>query len=256
MQNRPICVESLFGRLHHAKNCLKLAAMQTNLTLHHLNNSRSQRVLWLLEELDLQYDLRRYERDPRTLRAPAALAHVHPLGKSPILEAVREGQREVIVESGAILEYLVDFFGQGRLRPTAGTSDFLKYRFWMHFAEGSMMSPLLIKLIMDKVEKGPLPFFVKPMALAVSKTVQALAAKPDIKRYLDYVESELQKTPWLAGEAFTAADIQMSFPLEIAAAQGLVGDRVAIRGFLDQLRRRPAYQKALQVGGPFDLSYG
>lgn len=256
MQNRPICVEFLFGRLHHAENCLKLAAMETNLTLHHLNNSRSQRVLWLLEELELEYVLRRYERDPLTMRAPAALAQVHPLGKSPILESVREGHREVIVESGAILEYLVDFFGQGRLRPAAGSSEFLRYRFWMHFAEGSMMSPLLIKLVMDKVEKGPLPFFVKPMALAVSTMVQTLAAKPDIKRYLDYVEAELQKTHWLAGEAFTAADIQMSFPLEVAQAQGLLGDRVAIRGFLDQVRRRPAYQKALQVGGPFDLSYG
>lgn len=232
---------------------MKLPAM---LTLHHLNNSRSQRVLWILEELDLKYEIRRYERDPKTLRAPAAMAHIHPLGKSPILEDHQDGRRDVLAESGAILEYLAEYYGQGRLRPQAGSSDYLKYRFWMHFAEGSMMSPLLIKLIMAQVEKAPLPFFVKPIAKKISQAVQERASDPDIKRHLDFVESELQKTPWLAGEAFTAADIQMSFPLEAAQARGLLGDRRAISGYLDQLRMRPAYQRALQAGGPYDLNYG
>lgn len=232
---------------------MKMAAM---LTLHHLNNSRSQRVLWVLEELDLKYEIRRYERDPKTLRAPSSLTYIHPLGKSPILEDARDGRRDVLAESGAILEYVVETYGQGRLRPQAGSPEALRYRFWLHFAEGSMMSPMLIRLIMGQVEKAPLPFFVKPIAKKISQTVQEKASTPEIKRQLDFVETELQKTPWLAGEAFTAADIQMSFPLEAAEARGLVGERRAIKGYLDQLRMRPAYQRALQAGGPYDLNYG
>lgn len=253
MQNHPRCVESLFGHLLLKVFCMKLPAM---LTLHHLNNSRSQRVLWILEELDLKYEIRRYERDPQTLRAPVALAHVHPLGKSPVLEDNQDGHRDVVAESGAILEYVVDKYGQGRLRPKDGTPGFLKYRFWMHFAEGSMMSPLLVRLIMDQVEKAPLPFFVKPIAKKISQAVKERASTPEITRQLDFVESELQKTPWLAGEAFTAADIQMSFPLEAAQARGLLGSRRAIAGYLDQLRMRPAYQRALKAGGSYDLNYG
>jgi glutathione S-transferase len=234
---------------------MKLAAMQADLILHHLNNSRSQRVLWLLEELTLKYELRKYERDPKTMRAPTSLSRVHPLGKSPILEANRGGQREIVIESAAILEYLIDFFGNNQLRPSVGSQEFLKYRFWMHFAEGSMMSPFLIRLIMQKIEKGPLPFFVKPVAVGISKTVQALAANPDIQRNLEYVDSQLQNERWLAGDTFTAADIQMSFPLEIAQASGFLEKRKSIRRFLDQMKERPAYQRAIKVGGPIDLRY-
>lgn len=232
---------------------MKLGSM---LTLHHLNNSRSQRVLWMLEELELQYEIRRYQRDPHTLRAPVALSHIHPLGKSPVLEDSGEGRREIVAESGAIIEYLADHYGKGRLRPDFGSSEFLKYRFWLHFAEGSMMSPLLIKLIMGQVEKAPLPFFIKPIARKISQAVIEKAALPDIKRHLDFVEGQLQKTSWLAGESFTAADIQMSFPLEAAQARGLVGDRRSIVSYLEQIRARPAYQRALKAGGPYDLNYG
>lgn len=225
------------------------------LVLHHLNNSRSQRVLWTMEELDLKYEIQLYERDKKTMRAPAALRKVHPLGRSPILEDQIDSKRIVLAESGAILEYLVDRYGKGKLRPTEGSEDWIQYRFWMHFAEGSMMFPLLLKLIMEQVEKAPFPFFVKPMAFTISKMVQAIGADPELKKNLDLVEAQFKANSWLAGKEFSAADIQMSFPLEAADVRGLLGDRPGILDYLVRIRSRPAYQRALKVGGPFELGF-
>ena len=174
--------------------------------VHHLNNSRSQRVLWTLEELGLEYEVKRYQRDPQTLLAPPELRAVHPLGKAPVI--VDGGI--TLAESGAILEYLVERYGEGRLRPAAGTPERLRYTYWMHYAEGSAMPPLLLKLVFDRIESGPMPFFVRPVARGIAQRVKAAFVQPQIDRQLDYMESELGKHPWFAGEGFTAADIQMS----------------------------------------------
>jgi glutathione S-transferase len=221
------------------------------LTVHHLNNSRSQRVLWLLEELGLPYEVKRYQRDPRTMLAPPELRAVHPLGKSPV---ITDGPR-AIAESGAILEYLVERHGDGRLRPAAGSEDALRYRYFMHYAEGSAMPPLLLKLVFDRLERAPMPFFARPIARGIARKAKAGFITPQIDMHLAFLEAELAGRPWFAGEAFTAADIQMSFPLEAAAARGgLAADRPRLLDFLQRIHARDAYQRALQRGGPYALA--
>ena len=220
------------------------------IVVHHLNNSRSQRVLWLLEELGLPYELERYERDAKTMLAPASLRAVHPLGKAPV---ITDGE-VTLAESGAILEYLVDTHGDGRLAPAFGTPERVRYSFWMHYAEGSVMPPLLLRLVFNKVETAPLPFFIRPVAKGISKKVNAAFIGPQIKLHLDYLESEIKQGGWFMGDTFTAADIQLSFPLEGAAARGGLGrDRPKLQDFLDRIHARPAYQRALERGGPFTL---
>lgn len=220
------------------------------ITVHHLNNSRSQRVLWLLEELGLPYDIKRYERDPETMLAPPALRQVHPLGKSPVIT----DNDLTLAESGAIVEYLVDRYGNGRLVPALGTPERLRYTYWLHYAEGSAMPPLLIKLIFDKVEQSPMPFFAKPIARSIVSRVNDSFTHPQITRHLDFMEAELGKSTWFAGEDFTAADVQISFPLEAAAARaGLNASRPKLMAFLDRIHARPAYQKALERGGTYAL---
>jgi len=221
------------------------------ITLHHLNNSRSQRVLWLLEELGLPYEIKRYQRDPKTMLAPQALREVHPLGKSPV---VTDGAL-TLAESGAILEYLVERHGGGRLAPAAGTPERLRYIYWMHYAEGSAMPPLLLKLVFDRIEKGPMPFLVRPVARAIAARVKSGFVEPQIAQHLDFMESELGRSAWFAGHEFSASDIQMSFPLEAAAARaGLDAGRPKLAGFLERIHARPAYQRALERGGAFQLS--
>jgi glutathione S-transferase len=219
------------------------------ITVHHLNNSRSQRILWLLEELGCEYEIRKYQRDPQTLLAPAELRRVHPLGKSPVITT----GADTIAESGAIIEYLVDTYGNGRLRPPQGTPERRRYTYWLHYAEGSAMTPLLLKLIFSRLPKGPMPFVIRPVVKGVANRVQKTYIDPQLKAHADYWESELGRSAWFAGEAFTAADIQMSFPLEGAQARagGHLGDR--IRAFLGRIHERPAYQRALQKGGEFRL---
>jgi len=218
--------------------------------VHHLNNSRSQRVLWLLEELGLAYDIKHYQRDPKTMLAPPELTKVHPLGKSPVIE--HEGN--IVAESGAILEYLVEKHGNDRLVPPAGTPDKLRWRYFMHYAEGSLMSPLLMKLVFDKVESSPAPFFVKPIKRAIAQKVMSSFVQPNIDRHLAYLESELANRDWFAGNEFSAADIQMSFPLEAAAARaGLGASHPRLQAFLQRIHARPAYQRALERGGPYEL---
>jgi glutathione S-transferase len=218
--------------------------------VHHLNNSRSQRVLWLLEELGLPYDIKRYQRDPRTMLAPPELKRVHPLGKSPV---ITEGER-TIAESGAIIEYLLERHGRGRLVPPPGTDDKLRYTYWLHYAEGSAMPPLLLKLVFRRIETAPMPFFAKPVAKKISQTAQKAFIDPQIRLHLDYLEGELGTRGWFAGDEFTAADIQMSFPLEAAASRaGLGSTHPRLAAFLQRIHARPAYQRALDRGGAYDL---
>ena len=218
--------------------------------VHHLNNSRSQRVLWLLEELGVAYDIKRYQRDPKTMLAPAELRQVHPLGKSPV---ITDGAL-TLAESGAIIEYLVERYGNGRLVPAAGTPEKLRYSYWLHYAEGSVQPMLLMKLIFDRIEKAPMPFFARPIARAISGKTKSSFIEPNIKRHLDYMEAELGKAPWFAGNEFTAADIQMSFPVEAAAARaGLDAKRPKLMEFLARIHAREAYRAALERGGEFRL---
>ncbi len=219
------------------------------ITVHHLNNSRSQRVLWLLEELGLPYEIKHYQRDAKTSLAPPELRQVHPLGKSPV---ITDGGLTV-AESGAILEYLVDKYGQGRLKPTDEQA-LLHYRYFMHFAEGSAMPPLVMKLIFNKIKRAPMPFFVKPIAKGIADKVLGGFVQPNIDAQLKFLESELAARPWFAGTEMTAADVQMSFPLEAAAARGGSLDGYPkIKAFLERIHARPAYRKALERGGPYDL---
>jgi glutathione S-transferase len=218
--------------------------------VHHLNNSRSQRVLWLLEELGVAYEVKRYERNAETMLAPPALRAVHPLGKSPV---ITDGAL-TLAESGAIIEYVAGRYGDGRLVPTAGTPERLRYTYWLHYAEGSLMPPLLLKLVFDRVESAPMPFFIRPVAKAIAGRAKSSFIEPQINLHLDYVEGELGKSTWFAGNDFTAADVQMSFPLEAAAARaGLGPTRPKFTAFLERIHARPAYKRALEKGGPYEM---
>ena len=221
------------------------------LTVHHLNNSRSQRVLWLLEELGVPYEVKRYQRDRKTMLAPPDLKAVHPLGKSPV---ITDGGA-TLAESGAIVEYLIDRYGQGRLAPVRGTPEQLRYTYWLHYAEGSAMPPLLLKLVFDRIGSAPVPFFVKPIVRTIVDKAMKGFISPQLKTHLDYMEAELGKSEWFAGQEFTAADIQMSFPIEAAASRaGLDASRPRLWAWLQRIHARPAYQRALEVGGPYDYA--
>lgn len=218
--------------------------------VHHLNNSRSQRVLWLLEELGTPYEVKRYQRDAKTMLAPPGLRAVHPLGKSPVIED--DGQ--TLAESGAIVEYLAERYGEGRLVPPAGTPERMRYRYWMHFAEGTAQPPLLLKLLFDRVETGPMPFFVRPVARAIARRAKGTYIQPNIDRNLDFMESELAQREWFAGAQFSAADVQMSFPLEAAVVRGgLDAKRPRLMAFLERIHARPAYRRAIDKGGEYAL---
>ena len=208
------------------------------IVVHHLNNSRSQRVLWLLEELAIEYEIKRYERDTETMLAPTSLRQVHPLGKSPV---ITDGE-DTIAESGAIIEYLMDRYGNGRLIPAPGTPERLRYTYWLHYAEGSAMPPLLLRLIFNNFGIGD------------SNAMDGFIA-PQIKLHFDYIEGELHKSTWFVGEEFTAADIQMSFPLELLATVAPhVESRPKLKEFLARIHARPAYKRALERGGKYDFA--
>ncbi len=219
------------------------------ITVHHLNNSRSQRILWLLEELGLPYEVRRYQRDASTMLAPPALREVHPLGKSPV---ITDGG-VTVAESGAIIEYLVERYGGGRLAPATGTPARLRYSYWMHFAEGSAMPPLVMKLVFDRIKGAPMPFFARPIARKIADGVLERFVLPNVQRNLEFIEGELASGDWFAGAEFSAADIQMSFPLEAAAARAGASSRPRITAWLGRVHARPAYQRALEAGGPYEL---
>lgn len=220
------------------------------ITVHHLNNSRSQRILWLLEELGLEYEVKRYERDSETMLAPDSLRSVHPLGKSPVIT----DEELTLAESGAIVEYLVERYDNGRLAPLVGTSDRLRYTYWLHYAEGSAMPPLVMQLIFNQVEEKS-PFFLRPVAKVITRKVKQTYLEPQISQQLGYMEAELEKSTWFVGDEFTAADIQLSFPLEAAASQSnLDAGYPQLKTFLERIHARPAYQKAIKRGGNYDFS--
>ena len=218
------------------------------LTVHHLNNSRSQRVLWFLEELGLDYEVKRYQREP-TMQAPASLGAVHPLGKSPV---ITDGDK-TLAESGAILEYLVEAYGNGRFAPAAGTSERLRYTYFMHYAEGSLMPLLVMKLIFSRIP-SQVPALMRPVARMISNGVDRIRLEPQLAAHLTFLESELGQREWFAGGEFSAADVQMSFPLEAAAARAGLGARLTkLSAFLDRIHGRPAYKRAIERGGPYAL---
>ncbi len=216
------------------------------ITVHHLNHSRSQRVLWLLEELELKYEIQYYERDPVTRLAPPTLRAVHPLGKSPVL--VDDGV--TVAETGAIVDYLVEKTG-GRLRPAAGTPERLRWTYWMHFAEGSLMAQLVLDLMLTTAP-ARVPEPLQPGAKAAAEGVKRAYVGPNLKAMFDLVEAELGKCAWFAGDAFSAADVMMSFPLETGVARaGAFEGRPNLADFVARIHARPAYQKALTRGGPY-----
>jgi glutathione S-transferase len=201
--------------------------------VHHLNNSRSQRVLWLLEETGTAYEIARYERDKKTMLAPNELRHVHPLGKSPVVE--HDGK--TLAETGLIVDYLVERFGAD-LAPPRDSELYWRYKYWLHYAEGSLMPPLLLKLVVDRM--GLLAFPARPFV------------KSQIKLHLDFLERELSNAPWFLGERFTAADIMLSFPLEVSTERaGLDETRPKLMDFLRRIHERPAYRRALEKGGAY-----
>lgn len=224
--------------------------MRRMITVHHLENSRSQRVLWLLEELGLAYEIKRYARDPKTMFAPPELKRVHPLGKAPV---ITDGGLAV-AESGAIVEYLIDTHGAGRLRPVQGTPEQRRYTYWLHFAEGSLTPPLLMKLVFDKIREAKVPFFVKPVVKGIANQVSSSYIDPNLRRLLAFIESELAQGPWFAGAEFSAADVQMSYPVEVAAERvGLGAAHPRLLNWLQRIHARPAYQRALKAGGPYSV---
>ncbi len=224
------------------------------IVVHHLNDSRSQRILWLLEELRCEYTVKRYQRDPKTLLAPPGLREVHPLGKSPVI--VDGGV--TVAESGAIVEYLGDHYDtENRLIPVHGTPARRRCNYWLHYAEGSAMPPLLLKLVFGEVQKAPAPFFVRPVVNRIVDKVNAAFIKPQLELHMDYMESELDKHDWFGGETFGVADIQMSFPIEAAAARaGLDASRPNLWRYLERIHARPAYRRALERGGEYAYARG
>lgn len=227
------------------------------LIVHHLDNSRSLRVLWMLEELGLAYELKQYARDAKTMLAPPELRQVHGLGKAPVLQ---DGPR-VLAESGAILDYLADSYDSERvLSPAplpAASDERMAYRYWLHYAEGSAMPPMLLTLVMSRIRNAPMPFFAKPIARAIADKAEKGFVGPQRRLHLDWMEQRLAASPWFAGKRFTAADIQMSFPIQAAASRGDgLADKPALRGFLQRIEQRPGYQRAVARGGSLEALSG
>lgn len=204
--------------------------------VHHLNNSRSQRVLWLLEETGTPYEIVRYQRDKKTMVGPEELRRVHPLGKSPVVEA--DGRK--LAETGLILDYLVERYGPD-LVPPRDSDLFWRYKYWLHYAEGSLMPPLFLKLVVDRLGL---------LAVPARRFVRS-----QLKLHLDFLENELGNTPWFLGDRFSAADIMLSFPLEVSTDRaGLDVTRPKLFDFLKRIHARPAYRRALEKGGAYQYS--
>ncbi|WP_136254343.1 glutathione S-transferase family protein [Onishia niordana] len=220
--------------------------------VHHLENSRSQRVIWLLEELSVDYKVITYRRDPKTMLAPASLKQVHPLGKSPVI--VDTESDDVVAESGAIIEYLLERFDDGQLLPAAGTEERRRYRFWLHHAEGSAMPPLVMSLVFSRLDKPPVPALIRPIARLLASGVKSKFLDPQIQDLLSFWENACGEHAWLAGEAFSGADIQMSFPLLALEGQGRLADHPRLTDLLARMRNRPAYQRAVEQGGEFSMA--
>ena len=215
------------------------------ITIHHLEKSRSHRIIWLLEELEIEYELKTYHRDPETSLAPDSFKKIHPLGKSPVVT----DNELVLAESGAIIETLLDKYANGRLQPT-NEDDIIRYRYWMHAAEGSLMPALVLKLIFTKLETAP-PWFIRPISRAISSRINASYIMPNIKGLLGYMESELGKSQWFAGNEFTAADIQMSYGVEaLCSRDEVIKNCPNLKSYFEKIKARKAYQIAVEKGGP------
>jgi len=221
--------------------------------VHHLENSRSQRVVWLLEELGVEYEVVTYRRDPTSMLAPEALRELHPLGKSPLIRDLDRSER-VLAESGAILDYLTEHHDpESRLVPQRGGEAFERYRFWMHHAEGSAMPPLVMRLVFARLGQPPVPALARPLGRLFARGVEQQYLGPEIRRLVDFWEGELADGPWFAGEAFSVADIQMSFPVLALASRGGLGDHPHLRAFLAACREREAYRRTVARIGEFGL---
>lgn len=227
------------------------------ITVHHLETSRSQRILWLLEELGAPYELKVYQRDKATRLAPPELKKIHPLGKSPV---ITDGG-EVIAESGAIIEYLAETYGAqaggdlAHLQPARGTPEYRQCRFWMHYAEGSLMNWLVMKLVFMAIPTQPMPFFARPIARALCGKVQTKVIDPNVDTAMDFMEKHLGQHTWFAGEHLTMADFQMSFAVEAALSRtGKAGACPHLLAYQQRMEARPAYQRGIAKGGPVVMS--
>jgi glutathione S-transferase len=219
------------------------------LTVHHLENSRSHRILWLLEELDVDYEIQRYGRDTETGLAPPELLDVHPLGKAPV---VTDGDR-TLAESGAIIEYLVYEYDEGRLKPPDGTPEQRTYTYWLHYAEGTFAPLMLLSLVMGRIADAPVPFFLRPVTRGISDKVREGFLDANVKRNMDFIEASLTGSKWFCGDRFTAADVQMSFAIEAAEVRSDLSGYPHLARFLAAIRGRPAYKKAIDKGGHYEL---
>lgn len=218
-------------------------------TVHHLNESRSHRVIFLLEELGVPYEIRNYTRDPRTMLAPASLKAVHPLGKSPV---VTDGD-EVLAETGHIIDTLIERHG-GRLRPGADTRERLLYGYYLHYAEGSLAPLMLLSLVFARLP-GQIPFPLRPVATLISRGLDTQFLHPQLATHLGYLDSELSARPWFAGTEFSGADIMMSFALQALRASGKLKDRPHLTAWLMRLEARPAWTRTLAKGGPLTFRF-
>lgn len=220
------------------------------ITVHHLENSRSQRILWLLEELGIDYELRRYGRDKETGLAPPELVDVHPLGKAPV---ITDGGK-TIAESGAIIEYLMYEYDDGKLRPEEGSDERLAYNYWLHYAEGTFAPLMILSLVLSRIEQAPVPFFIKPVSKGIAQKVRDAYLDANVDRNLEFMDATLQRSRWFAGNVFTAADVQMSFALEAAEVRTDLADGYPhLAAFLETIRARAAYKRALDKGGHYEL---
>jgi glutathione S-transferase len=218
------------------------------ITLHHLNNSRSQRILWLLEEIGVEFEIKHYQRDSKTQLAPDALKKIHPLGKSPLLS----DNGKIIAESAVIIDYLINKHATQMKISDPNSDDGIQYSYWMHFAEGSLMPPLLLRLVCEKVKASPMPFFIKPIAKGISEKVLRSFVTPNIKANINYIEKYLENKQWFVGEELTGADFQMSFPLEACVARGIVTKKYPnIVAYVKRFQHRPSYQRALLKAGDY-----
>jgi glutathione S-transferase len=221
------------------------------ITLHHLNNSRSQRIIWLLEELKLEYVIEFHKRDSKTYLAGDSLKGVHALGKSPVISDDKTGM--TLAESGAIIEYLVQTYGKN-LMPKQGSESYWQYIYWLHFSEGSLMPPMVMNLVLSKMKESPMPFFVRPIAKKIADQIVKQFSGPNIKSSLEFIEAHLSNNTWFCGEQLTGADIQMSFPLEASAARGMVDQYPNILAYVKRFQALPAYIAALAKGGDYDYA--
>ena len=223
------------------------------ITVHHLNNSRSQRILWMLEELGQDYQIQYYQRDKQTQLAPKALLQVHPLGKSPVITDDGGDMPVTVAESGAIIEYLARSYGQ-QMIPKDNTEAYRQYIYWLHFSEGSLMPQLLLKLIFDKVKTSPMPFFVKPIAKGIANKVLDSYVLPNVKTSMNFIDHHLAQNEWFAGAQLTGADIQMSFPLEASMSRMNTKQYPHIQQYIEKIHALETYKNALQRGGPYDYA--